>query len=147
DIEDEQAMTPTSICDSWKSAALSCAAILGLTFPTAPAVAIDIAKPFNKSVVQPVRDKWAVLVCVGQFQDPSVAGLRFADKSAVELGRTLKDPQVGRFAADHVLVLTSAQANKHAIEDAIVGSGLVKKALPNDLIVLYFSTRRIAGTS
>src|SRR5215471_19793257 len=126
--------------ESWKRVASTCAVML--LAGVAPAWAIDIAKPFNKTSAQPIRDKWAVIVGVGQYQDPAIPAMRFADRSAVELARILRDPQAGRFAPDHVLVLTSEKANKQTIEDAIVGSGLVKKALPNDLIVLYFSTRR-----
>ncbi len=112
-----------------------------------PAQAIDIANPFNKPATQPVRDKWAVIIGIGQFQDPAIPVLRFADKSALELSRVLKDPQTGRFAPDHVRVLAGSQASKQAIEDVIAGSGLVKKALPNDLIVLYFSTRIGSGSN
>src|SRR4030095_939487 len=133
--------------DSWKSTVLACLAIVTWMLAASPSPALDIPKPFNKTVTQPVRDKWAVIVGVGQYQDPSIAAMRFADQSAVALGKILKDPQAGRFAPDHVLVVCGAPANKHAIEDAIVGSGLVKKALPHDLILLYFSARRSAGTN
>src|SRR5262249_44157556 len=140
-------MITISTNNSWKRAALTCAVLLLSSLAPAPAWAIDIGKPFNKTVAQPIRDKWAVIVGVGRYQDPAIPAMRFADRSAVELARILRDPQAGRFAPDHVLVLTSEKANKQTIEDAMVGSGLVKKALPNDLIVLYFSTRWMAGAN
>ena len=52
-----------------------------------------------------------------------------------------KDPTIGHFTPSHVASLLSASATKEAIQNAIVNSALIRKALPDDLIILYFSTR------
>lgn len=98
---------------------------------------------------QPIHDKWAVIVGVGKFQDPGVPPLRYGTRSASEIVKLLQDPMAGRFASGHILSLTGAAATKQAIEQSLIHSWLTKKALPNDLIVIYFCTRVLfnqAGT-
>lgn len=112
----------------------------------APAVqSLDLSNPFNRPCVQPVREKWAVIVGIGKFQDPQIPALRFAEPNATVLARSLKDPQLGRFAADHVIELVGADANQQAVQDAILGPRLGKKVLPSDLVILYFASRSQAG--
>ncbi|HEY9868326.1 MAG TPA: TonB family protein [Candidatus Obscuribacterales bacterium] len=122
-----------------------CTSVLALGWLAAAAQALDLSNPFNRPQMQPVREKWAVIVGVGKFQDPQIPALRFAEQNATALARSLKDPQLGRFAQDHVIELLGANANKQAVEDAVLGPRLSKKVLPNDLVILYFSTRTQPG--
>lgn len=91
-----------------------------------------------------LRDKWALLVGVDTFQDPSVPVNTSAAKNVADLASILKDPNAGRFAPDHVVVLTGSKATKSGIEQSI-GNWLLKKALPDDLILLYVSSASIQG--
>jgi len=92
-----------------------------------------------------VHDKWAVVVGIDRFQDPSIAPEQSAARNAVELVKALRDPETGKFPADHVLPLTGSRATKQAILDALTGSWLIKKALPHDLIFVYLSTSTIVA--
>ncbi len=69
--------------------------------------------------------------------------LPFGGEAATKLAQALSDPNVGRFAADHVLTLSNEQATKQAIVESLGQPFLVSKALPNDLIILYFCSRAV----
>jgi hypothetical protein len=87
-----------------------------------------------------VREKWALVVGIGKFQQSNIPELRFAAKDARDFAATLRDPEAGRFVddADHVLLLTDAQATVSAIRSAI--NTIARKARAEDLVVLYFSS-------
>lgn len=102
------------------------------------------AKLTNRAQANPatlVHDKWAVIVGIEDFDDPHITPARFAERNAEELSRKLVDPNIGRFAPDHVLTLKGSKATKEEIENAVSKSWLIKKALPNDLLILYFCSR------
>ncbi len=87
-----------------------------------------------------IRDKWAIVVGVNRFADTSIPPLKFAQKSSADLARTLKDADCGHFGLDHVLVVNGPDASKAGIEQAF-NEWLFKKALPSDLVVIYFNSR------
>jgi len=89
----------------------------------------------------PPRDKWALLIGIGHFKDEQIQPLKFADKNVVNLASLLVNPQIGRFAADHVLTVVDTQAVQSNILTQLTDSWLTKRALPNDMIVLYFCGR------
>lgn len=91
-----------------------------------------------------VRDKWALLIGVDGFQDPSVPSNKENGNNVVDLAATLKDSNAGHFGHDHVLTLTGDKATKCGIEQAING-WLEKKALPDDLVLVYISSASIQG--
>ena len=93
----------------------------------------------NKAVVpfQP-RDKWAVFIAVGHFKDISAGNLKFPGENVDRLIRAFTGTTAGRFQPDHVSILVDAGATKSQVEDTLTRSWLVRKALPNDLVVLYF---------
>jgi len=101
-----------------------------------------IARPASHPVVD-VHEKWAVVVGLEEFQDPAIQPQRLAERSAVGLQKVLTDPNSGRFAADHVYFLKGSQATKSAIVDGVARSWLLKKALPRDLVILYFCSRAV----
>lgn len=92
----------------------------------------------------PLRDKWALLIGVDTFQDPSVPANKGSANNVASLAATLKDPNFGRFAIDHVQVLTGAKATKAGIEK-VVADWLERKALPDDLVMVYISSASIEG--
>jgi hypothetical protein len=91
----------------------------------------------NKKPPGPVRDKYALVVGVGQFKNIN-RPLNFAVKDASAVSAYLTDPRLGGFPSSHVTVLTDAQATHQAILDAL--DGLERNAKPDDLVVLYFSS-------
>jgi TonB family protein len=101
----------------------------------------------NKEVKPPpplaIHDKWAVVVGVGRYQDPAVKLIKYATRNVLTLTETLCDPQVGHFLPDHVLVATEEKVTRDALADSTWQGWLSKKALPNDMIVLYFCMRYV----
>lgn len=91
-----------------------------------------------------VRDKWALLIGVDTFQDPAVQPNKSNASNAMHLANALKDPSSGRFPADHVTVITGNRATKSGIEKTI-SDWLLKRALPDDLILLYISSASVTG--
>jgi TonB family protein len=88
-----------------------------------------------------IHDKWAVLVGVGHYQDGSIKPLKYATRNVLTMTEALCDPQVGRFLPDHLLVATEDRVTKDTLADSTWERWLSKKALPNDMIVLYFCMR------
>ncbi len=85
-----------------------------------------------------VRDKFALIVGIGSFQDPRIPPLRFAAKDARDLAAVLTDPEVGRFDADNVTLLTDAEATRAGILNAL--QTIFVRAREEDLVLLYFSS-------
>lgn len=109
----------------------------------APHCAFSIGAKKNADAQQEnmeIRDKWALLIGVNRFSDKSIPALKYAQKSSGDMARALKDPDTAHFALDHVLVVNGPDANKAYIEQAF-NEWLYKKALPNDLVVIYFNSR------
>lgn len=105
--------------------------------PTKPA-----PKPAGKqgqAVNSQPRDKWAVLIGVTAPNSAEFGTTKNAAKNVMALARALKSPDGGRFAANHVVTLTDSQASTAEIQSTVLENFLAKKALPNDLIVLYVS--------
>ncbi|MGI8741306.1 MAG: caspase family protein [Bryobacteraceae bacterium] len=86
-----------------------------------------------------VRDKWALIVGVSKFKNPSM-NLRFAAKDATDFAAMLSDPNVGRFHNDsqHIKLLTDDNATVQNIRTAI--QDIARNARKEDLVVLYFSS-------
>ncbi len=87
------------------------------------------------------RDKWALLVGVGSFSEPGFGSLKNVARNVSSLLGVLSNTDAGRFPVDHIVTLVDQNATASAIKSAIFDDGLIKKALPNDLIVLYFFGR------
>ncbi len=92
-----------------------------------------------------IRDKWAVFIGVGQFEDPEITPLKFAFKNTLALTDVFKNVGIGRFAPDHVLAIANKAAKKDSIEQTLTDEWLCKKALPEDLVVIYICTRFVKG--
>jgi len=121
--------------------ATAVALTLAFTFPVCALAVGKKAEPQSKTG-QPLplvpRDKWALLVGVGNYKDSSFGALRNAARNVSSLAIMLRNPDAGRFAPDHIVSLVDEDATTDAIRSVIFKDGLIKKALPNDLIVLYF---------
>jgi TonB family protein len=90
-----------------------------------------------------IHDKWAFLVGVNKYQDKSIKPIKSARNNAMLLAATLKESNVGHFSYGHVAEVVGTAATRDTILGALFNSALIKKSLPTDLIVLYFSGRTI----
>ncbi len=89
----------------------------------------------------PVRDKWALLVGLEAFNDDTIRPVKNAQSNASMLSTFLASPELGKFGPSRVVIVTNNKATKNNVSKALGDTWLLKNALPNDLIVLYFCTR------
>jgi len=92
----------------------------------------------DRSVPRSLHDKWALVVGVQQFQDPSIPTLHFTAKDAHDFAASLTDSQSGRFKKENVRVLVDRQATVRGIREGI--GWLRERVKPEDLVVIYVST-------
>ncbi len=85
-----------------------------------------------------VREKWALVVGVGQFQYPGVNPLKYTAKDAQDFAALLTNPNYGRFKKANVTLLVNADATTTRIKSEI--ERLSEVARPEDLVVIYIST-------
>ena len=95
----------------------------------------------NDEKPEKVRDKWALIVGVEKFLDNSITGIKGAERSAVFTSELLANPNLGRFGKGHVVIVTNSKATSSNISKVLGEPWLLKHALPNDLVLLYFNTR------
>jgi TonB family protein len=100
-------------------------------------VSVSIAQT---SIKPQIRDKWAILIGVDKFKDTNMPDFSVAKNNVNDLKAILEDSRFGRFKPDHILTLTDKEANKDNISNAI-NTWLNNKALPNDLVVVYISSK------
>ncbi|MBY0548123.1 MAG: tetratricopeptide repeat protein [Candidatus Obscuribacterales bacterium] len=86
---------------------------------------------------RPVKDKWALVVGVSNFKDPSI-NLKYAAKDASDFRDWLVTE--GHFQADHVKLLTNAKATRDNIVSQLGDSWLGRLANRDDLVVVYISS-------
>lgn len=86
----------------------------------------------------PIRDKYALVVGIGTFKDPSIPGLRYTAKDANDFKDFLIDPQGGRFDPDHVRLLTNEKATREGILKEL--QWIFLRAHEQDLLVVYISS-------
>ena len=85
----------------------------------------------------PIADKWAVIVGISEFQKSSL-NLQYAAKDATDFRNFLVNKC--QFAPDHVKLLTNSQATKNRVLDVMGDGWLPHVTLPNDLVVIFFSS-------
>lgn len=87
---------------------------------------------------RPIADKWAIVMGVGKFKDPTIPSLRYAAKDAQDFAEFLIKKQ--NFAPDHVRVLLNEKATKSEFLDEIGDKFLPRVVHRDDLVVLFFSS-------
>ena len=104
----------------------------------------NTAKNSGIIFTKPIQDKWALVVGISSFQDPSL-NLRFAAKDAVDFRNFLVN-QAG-FQADHVKLLTDHEATRANIV-ALLGDKWMKRVVKaDDLAVVYISSHGTQAAS
>lgn len=79
--------------------------------------------------------KWALIVGINRYQDPHVMNLKFAQKDASVMARTLI--RKCGFPAQNVKMLVGASAKRSEILAAI--NKIAQVAIPEDMVVIYFA--------
>lgn len=86
---------------------------------------------------KPIKDKWALVVGISNFQDPSM-NLKFASKDATDFRNYLVEE--AHFQPDHVKLLTDKDATRQNIVSSLGDAWLKRVANSDDLVVIYLST-------
>lgn len=81
-------------------------------------------------------ERWALLVGISDYAAPSLK-LRYAARDAQRLRDVLLQPTAGSFRADHVLLLTDADATFGRLNKAL--RTFLKRPAPDDLVLLFFA--------
>ncbi|HMW38760.1 MAG: tetratricopeptide repeat protein [Saprospiraceae bacterium] len=84
-----------------------------------------------------VKNTYAVVVGISDYQDKDIPDLRYADKDAEAFANYLKSPAGGSLDPDHLAVLTNQQATAGRIAEAL--DALIEKARKDDQVIIYFS--------
>lgn len=100
-----------------------------------PQLTVPLAFASNDD--RPVRDKWALVIGISNFKDPSI-NLKFAAKDATDFGNFLVTSE--KFKEDHVKTLTDQEATRENIVAMLGDKWLGKNAREDDLIVVYVSS-------
>lgn len=99
-------------------------------------------KEFNKlaekSTNRPIRDKWALVIGITDFQDPDIPDLQYSAKDATDFYNYLV--KEANFQPDHVRLLLNEQATQRRVLSELGSKFLARVVKPDDLVVLYFST-------
>lgn len=85
-----------------------------------------------------VRQKYALVVGIGRFKDPTIPQLRYAAKDAKDVAEVLADPRHGNFDPGNITLLTNEQATRAAILNAL--QQIFLQAREDDLVVTYVSS-------
>ncbi|HEV7765436.1 MAG TPA: caspase family protein [Thermoanaerobaculia bacterium] len=85
-----------------------------------------------------VRQKFALVVGIGRFQDASIPRLQYAAKDAKDVAAVLADPRYGNFDPANITLLTDEKATRAAILNAM--QQIFLQAREEDLVVTYVSS-------
>lgn len=85
----------------------------------------------------PVKDKWALVVGISKFKDPSI-NLKYAAKDAIDFKNYLVSS--AHFKPDHVKLLTDGAATRESIVAELGDRWLGRLANKDDLVVIYISS-------
>jgi hypothetical protein len=99
-------------------------------------------KVFGKELSKPIsaqpRQKWAIVVGLGNFADPKIPKLKYPKKDAEDMAKFLVEH--GGFQADHIRTLTDDAATKDKLLNTIAGDWLPSVAKPNDVVFVFVSS-------
>lgn len=108
---------------------------------TSPVVASrtmnEPAQTSGEAMTRPVKDKWAVVVGISNFKDPTL-NLKYAAKDAVDFRNYLVNE--ANFKPDHVKLLLDGEATRDNIVATLGERWLRRLANSDDLVVVYMSS-------
>ncbi len=91
----------------------------------------------SKDPNRPVKDKWALVIGISEYQDPEY-NLRFPAKDATDFAATLIEDM--NFQPDHVKLLINKQATRKNILSLLGDIWLPRVAHEDDLVLIYISS-------
>ncbi len=103
----------------------------------------ESANSAERSANRPIKDKWAVVIGVSKFANSKIPQLKYPSKDANDFYQFLISD--GKFAKDHVLLLTDENATKVKILDAFGDGWLPRRVFPDDLVVIFISSHGSAA--
>ncbi len=110
--------------------------------PAGPATTSSAPKKsevlIDRGANRPIRDKWALVVGITDFQDPDIPDLQYSAKDATDFYNYLT--KEANFQPDHVRLLLNEQATQRRVLSELGSKFLARVVKPDDLVVLYFST-------
>lgn len=109
--------------------------------PSTPTTIASVSKSDAAAAVKankPVRDKWAIIVGISEFQDPKIPKLQYSAKDAIDFYKFLE--KSGNFRRDHMRLLLNEKATQRRILTELATLFLHRVAEPDDLVVVFFST-------
>lgn len=95
------------------------------------------SQPDGFALNRPIRDKWALVVGISEFANPSL-NLKYSAKDAQDFADYLV--KEAGFAPDHVRLLLNKEATERRILSELGDKFLPRTAHPDDLVVIYIST-------
>lgn len=87
---------------------------------------------------RPIRDKWALVVGISNFENAKIPPLKYSTKDARDFYNYLI--KEANFQPTHVRMLLDEKATRRRIISELGNKFLARLARPGDLIVLFFST-------
>lgn len=105
--------------------------------PGGGAVSVEAPVAMPSGADRPVTGKWALVVGVSNFKDPSI-NLKYAAKDATDFKNFLVNTE--HFKADHVKLLTDETATRENIIGLMGDKWLASHVKPDDLVVVYVSS-------
>lgn len=94
------------------------------------------------AVNRPIRDKWALIVGISKFKDPTL-NLRYPSKDAKDFYDFLVTS--AGFKKDHIKLLVDEDATRGRILSELGDKWLPRVANPDDLVVIYISSHGSAS--
>ena len=82
--------------------------------------------------------RFAVLIGIGDYQNPAITDLAYATADAKSIYDLLTDPGRGGFAKENVKLILGCEATRRKIVDAI-GDWLFRRAGPEDEVFIYYA--------
>jgi hypothetical protein len=99
---------------------------------TAPAPNVTTA------ALEPLGEKWALVVGISQFHDKHLPRLNFTSKDAKDFTNFLLDPNVGHFKPENVHSFTDGEVTTRQLKMEL--NWLARSAQPNDMVVIFLSS-------
>lgn len=109
----------------------------------AEALAASGSQTQTKAARNSYGDKWAVVVGLDSYSDPSLNTVLPLDDSAMRVSDAL---ETKGFAKDHVRVLLNRDATKQSIMSSLSTDWLGKLSRKSDLVVVYIATQCFPAT-
>jgi hypothetical protein len=94
--------------------------------------------PVTTTVLEPLGEKWALVVGISKFQDKHLPHLNFTSKDAKDFSAYLLDPKLGRFKAENVHSFTEGEVTTKQLKMEL--NWLARSAQPADMVVIFLSS-------